>query len=71
MARLKCKAELKKIQTMKELDMVGAEIDVLGPGEGYFEAPEADSKAHISFVKDESADYVKEYVESFNHPLAR
>ena len=48
--------------------MVGAEIDILGPGEGYFEAPEADSKAHIPFVKDESADYVKEYVESFNHP---
>ena len=64
----KCKAELKKIQMMKELDMVGAEIYVLGPGEGYFEAPEADSKAHIPFVKDESADYVKEYVESFNHP---
>lgn len=30
---------------MKELDMVGAEIDVLGPVEGYFEAPETDSKA--------------------------
>ena len=27
--------------------MVGAEIDVLGPVEGYFEAPETDSKAKL------------------------
>ena len=62
----KCKAQLQKIQTMKEIEIEGAKFDALGGGA--FEFPDADSKAHIPLIKDESEDYVKEYVQSLVHP---
>ena len=62
----KCKAQLQKIQTIKEMEMVGAEIDALAGG--HLEVQETDSNVHIPFVKNESEDYVKEYVQSLGHP---
>lgn len=62
----KCKAQLEKIQTMKEMEMVEAEIDVLR--EHHFEPPETNLKVHLPFVKDGSQGYVKEYIEGLRHP---
>ena len=50
----KCKAQLQKIQTMKEIEIEGAKCDALGGGA--FEFSDADSKAHIPLIKDESED---------------
>lgn len=62
----KFKAQLQKIQTMKEIEIEGAKFEALGGGT--FELPDTDSKAHIPLMKDESEGYVKEYVQSLVHP---
>ena len=58
----KCKAQLQKVHTMKEMEMVGAEIDVLGLGN--FDLQEIDSEVHIPLIEDKSEDYVKNYVQN-------
>ena len=65
-AESKCKAQLQKIQTMKEIETEGAKFDALGGGT--FEFTDAESKSHIPLIEDESGDYVKEYVQSLFHP---
>ena len=65
-AESKCKAQLQKIQTMKETEIEGAKFDDLGGGT--FEFTDAESKSHIPLIEDESGDYVKEYVQSLFHP---
>ena len=62
----KCKAQLQKVQTMKEMEMVGAEIDALGLGT--FNLQEIDSEVDIRLIEDKSEDYVKNYVQNLGKP---
>ena len=64
----KCKAQLQKVQTMKEMEMVGAEIDALGFGT--FDLQEIDSEVHVDIplIEDKSEDYVKNYVQNLGKP---
>ena len=62
----KCKAQLQKVQTMKEMKMVGAEIDALGLGT--FDLQEIDSEVDIPLIEDTSEDYVKNYVQNLGKP---
>ena len=51
---------------MKEMEMVGAEIDALGFGT--FDLQEIDSEVDIPLIEDKSEDYVKNYVQNLGKP---
>ena len=63
---IKDKAELQKVQTMKEIEMVGAELNA--QGDDLCESLEPNPKVQLPLIKDDSSEYVKEYVQGFNHP---
>ncbi|MCG7878635.1 MAG: DUF1759 domain-containing protein, partial [Candidatus Thiodiazotropha endolucinida] len=56
----KFKAELEKIQTIKQMEIAGAEVEALRE---VLSDDDLDSKVHIPLPKASKTDYVKEYIE--------